>query len=53
MVRSLVSGGSWFKRRRAAQGRLLSLAWRSLKYDYLTLIIGVNPEFSDFANKKV
>jgi hypothetical protein len=25
----------------------------SLKYDYLCEFIGVNPEFADFANKKV
>jgi hypothetical protein len=53
MMRSLVSGGSWFTRQRVAHGRLSSLAWRSLKYDYLRMMIGVNPEFGVFANKKV
>jgi len=47
-MRSLVSVGSWFKRRHAAHGRLWSLAWPPLKYDYLTMIIGVNPKFNLF-----
>jgi hypothetical protein len=36
-----------------AHGQLSSPAWSPLKYDYLNVIIGVNPGIADFAKKKV
>jgi hypothetical protein len=38
---------------RAARGPAVPPAWLSLKYDYLNPIIGVNPQNTQFANKKV